>query len=194
MERESMNKIELPVLQPQQSARTEFGFERVICDCPECTVNCKHIPGYLVPSDVARIAKHLGYGEDLNGLIEFAAANLLASPGATVGCSETGEVGQIPTLVPGRRRDGACKFLDGNDHCTIHEVSPYACAFFGHQSDDDADRRSLTGLHAVMRDWKHSEVYSLLWLLLNEIGQTAPSAMVARAQMKAAIAVAKNAA
>jgi hypothetical protein len=36
--------------------RTELGFERTVCDCRACKINCKFIPGFLLPSDIRRIA------------------------------------------------------------------------------------------------------------------------------------------
>ena len=41
--------------------RTELGFERTVCDCRACKINCEFIPGFLLPSDIRRIALHLGY-------------------------------------------------------------------------------------------------------------------------------------
>ncbi len=35
--------------------RTELGFERTVCDCGACKINCKFIPGFLLPSDIPRI-------------------------------------------------------------------------------------------------------------------------------------------
>ena len=58
----------------------------------------------------------------------FARAHLLTSPGATV--LKDGVPSQIPTLVPQRRADGACQFLDGQDRCTIHAYSPFGCRMF----------------------------------------------------------------
>jgi hypothetical protein len=31
------------------STRVEFGFERTVCACDQCTGYCRHLPGYLVP-------------------------------------------------------------------------------------------------------------------------------------------------
>lgn len=86
-------------------ARTTFGFNRTECACAECALNCRFIPGYLIPTDIAAIANHLGY----ENLLTFALENLLASPGATVMTNR--ELFQIPTLVPARQPNGACKFL-----------------------------------------------------------------------------------
>jgi hypothetical protein len=35
--------------------RTELGFERTVCDCRACKINCEFIPGFLLPSDIRRI-------------------------------------------------------------------------------------------------------------------------------------------
>ena len=60
--------------------RTEFGFPRTTCSCSACANNCRNLPGMLIPDDVSRIARHLGYTD----VMEFARENLLASPGAIV--------------------------------------------------------------------------------------------------------------
>ena len=168
----------------QQDERTEFGFERTRCDCSDCAMGCKHLPGYLVPADVERIAGHLGY-TNLRG---FAFDNLLASAGATVMNAE-GQVYQIPTLVPRRKPDGSCVFLDERDRCTIHAVSPFGCSFFdAHQSDAEADARSGRGLQEIARAWARGSrsAYAVLWGLLFEAGRRAVLPAVARSRMKEA--------
>lgn len=162
--------------------RKEFGFERTVCACGECTMNCHFIPGYLIPADLERIVAQLGYDD----LIEFAINNLLASPGATV--LDGGQVRQIPTLVPARGSDGTCCFLDGEEGCSIHNVSPFGCAFFDvHQSRAESDRRSGYGLAEIDRAWSGGHLYAQLWLLLRTLGLTAPSPAAARARMNAAL-------
>lgn len=170
--------------------RQEFGLARTICDCRLCVTNCHFIPGYLIPDDLARISAKVG----VENVLEFALANLLASPGATV-ITYGGEQHQIPTLVPARRADGACKFLSAENRCTIHEVAPFACAFFDvHQSREESDRGSIQGLMAIDAEWRDpTSTYSLLWLMLDAAGLKAPAPMVARAKMRAALAVMENA-
>lgn len=174
----------------QPSTRTEFGSARTACSCADCSINCRFIPGYLIPADLERIAAHVG----AENVMAFAADNLLASPGAIVMDSHTGKQHRIPTLVPARRPDGACKFLGTNGDCSIHAVSPFGCAFFdSHQRPEESDSLSMRGLMEVDDAWNTTgSMYSLLWLLLNEAGLTAPAPMIARAQMKAAMAVAAN--
>jgi hypothetical protein len=84
--------------------KTKFGFERTVCDCGACKINCKFIPGFLLRSDIRRIAEHLRYSNP----VEFPLDNLLASPGAIV--MDHGQIRQIRTLTPARRQDGACLF------------------------------------------------------------------------------------
>lgn len=172
--------------------RAEFGFRRTKCACPDCTINCQHIPGYLVPSDVERIARHLGY----TNVGEFAFDNLLASVGATVMSAE-GRVFQIPTLVPQRKADGSCKFLSAEGRCSIHAVSPYGCAMFdAHQSSAEADRRSSRGLQEVARHWSARvgtrSAYAVIWKLLYTVGLRATSAHIARMKMEEAVSRAEN--
>ena len=181
----------MSITQQVEGERAEFGFTRTKCACPDCTINCKFIPGYLVPADVERIARHLGY----TNLGEFAFDNLLASPGATVMSAE-GRVFQIPTLVPQRKADGSCKFLDAEGRCTIHEVSPYGCAMFdAHQPGDEADRRSSRGLQEIARHWAArpgTSAYAVLWKLLYAVGLRAVPAHVARMEMEAAAGRTEN--
>src|SRR5574341_1443206 len=163
------------------STTTAFGFARTVCACEECALNCHFIPGYLIPSDLEAIAGHLGYDD----LVVFAMENLLASSGAIVLID--GERLQIPTLVPSRRPDGACRFLTSDDRCAIHAVSPYACSRFDmHQSKQEADRRSSYGLQAIAHEWAAGGLYARIWVALHEAGLIAPSPVAARARMQAA--------
>lgn len=47
-------------------------------------------------------------------------------------------------------RDIRCSFLDGNNLCMIHEVSPFNCKRWGHQSYEDylIDQKSAEGYNA----------------------------------------------
>lgn len=174
----------------QPSVRTEFGSARTACSCANCSINCRFIPGYLIPADLERIAAHVG----AENVMAFAAENLLASSGAIVGTTD-GQRHRIPTLVPARHSNGACKFLAANGNCSIHAVSPFGCAFFDtHQSLEESDSLSMQGLMAIDREWQQPDdsVYAAIWIVLNEAGLTAPAPMVARAKMAAAMAVAAN--
>ncbi|MBL8794138.1 MAG: hypothetical protein JNM56_09550 [Planctomycetia bacterium] len=174
-----MAKHPLPTIDP---GRSEFGLARTVCGCPDCVRNCQFIPGYLVPADSQRILKHLVPDEDL---LDWSRRHLLASPGAKV--MRGGRVFRIPTLVPGRREDGACRFLTAGDRCAIHPVAPFGCAFFdSHQARDESDRRSNRGLQSVLEAWQNGDAYAQVWTMLVEAGQVAPPPEVCRTQMRQA--------
>jgi len=170
--------LHIETAEEMETTRTEFGFKRTECACDECTHNCQVIPGYLIPDDIERISRHLGYAN----LVRFAFENLAASPGATVLSGGDGRIFRIPTIVPQRQANRACKFLrDGN--CTIHAVSPYGCAMFDvHQSHAEANRRSARGLQKIAREWAKGErsIYVLIWKMLDAAGICAIPPEVAR--------------
>lgn len=174
----------MPFTHSESETRAEFGFERSVCACQECTTNCKFIPGYLVPADIERISRALGY----TNVVTFALENLAASPGATVMNAE-GHVFQISTLVPQRKADGSCKFLDAQNHCLIHASSPFGCAFFdAHQSTDEANRKSSRGLQEVAGQWLagRASLYAMIWRLLYSAGHRAIPPQIARRRMEEA--------
>ena len=146
-------------------------------------MNCMYLPGALIPSDLYRISAYLNEPD----LTQFALNNLLASPGAII--YARGGLIRIRTLVPARRKDGACKFLTSEDRCSIHAVSPFNCAMFGHeQSRAEADALSLRGLMEIAKAWHRDALYAQLWLMLYHAGRIAPSPIEARARMRAALA------
>lgn len=164
------------------SERKAFGFVRTECACAECVMNCQYLPGYLIPEDLPALAAELGY----DNWEKFALENLAASPGATVMTRE-GDVLQIPTLVPQRKANGACKFLTAAHRCQVHAVKGYGCAYFDcHQSRAEADARSLQGLHAVAQDWAMHGMYAHLWLFLDAHGIRAVPPLEAKARLRAA--------
>jgi Fe-S-cluster containining protein len=163
--------------------RDEFGFARTECACEQCVACCEILPAYLVPSDIEVIAAHLGYDD----LIQFAMENLLASPGAIV--SMGGKLGRIPTLVPQRKPDQTCKFLDADKRCAIHAVSPFGCrAFDCHMSQREADTRSSRGLQAIAREWMTGGLYARIWTLLHTTGLVAPCPIEGRSRLRKATA------
>src|SRR4030095_13883309 len=162
--------------------RTELGFERTVCDCKACKINCAFVPGFLLPFDIRRIALHRGYSNP----VEFALDNLLASSGAIV--VDRGPIRPIRTLAPARRQDGGCLFLDEEHRCRIHSVSPYGCSHFdAHQTNEEADLRSSAGHYQVDLAWKNDNLSRRFWLLLKALGRVAPAPVVSRARMRAAI-------
>jgi len=170
--------LQIETAEEIETTRAEFGFKRTQCACGECTNNCRIIPGYLVPDDIERISRYLGY----TNLVRFAFENLAASPGATVMSGEDGRIFRIPTLVPQRGANRSCKFLQ-NGSCAIHAVSPYGCAMFDvHQSHAEANRRSARGLQEIAREWAREgrSIYVLIWKMLDAAGVRAVPPEVAR--------------
>jgi hypothetical protein len=163
--------------------RNEFGFARTECACGQCVACCEILPSYLVPSDIEVIAAYLGYDD----LIQFAMENLLASSGAIVRVGE--KLARIPTLVPQRKPDQSCKFLDVDKRCAIHAVSPFGCRCFDcHMSQHEADLTSGRGLQAIAREWMTGGLYARIWTLLHTVGLVAPCPIEARSRLRKAIA------
>lgn len=169
----------LPIIDP---ARTEFGAQRTKCACFECTIHCKFQPGYLIPGDIERIHKHVA--PDLTREA-FAEKYLDASRGATVmivGCGET----NVPTLVPQAKEDGTCIFLGADDRCTIHEVSPFGCAFFdSHQTEADGSDLSNKAIRGLMGGTLPGTLeYNSLLQHLRQTGHIAPSPSARKERMR----------
>jgi len=144
-------------------------FLRTICACPECTGWCRRMPGCLAPGDAERIADWLGT------TIEAVEAELEASPGALV--VYEGRIGRIGTIVPARKSDGTCGYLDNAGRCTIHPVAPFGCAYFdAHQSQREGNRRS----QAMLRSILESDDYRAMRARLIAAGRIAQAPEVLR--------------
>lgn len=166
-----MNTQSLPIV---DESRQEFGYKRTICDCQFCVSNCRHMPGFLIPSDIRHIKEHVSPDTSTE---EFATKYLAASPGAKV-ARETPEgmlVFRIPTLVPARDpQTNHCIFLK-DDRCTIHRVSPYGCSFFDcKDTAGAANSLSMTGLQAIAKNISEQGEYVQLWNALDASGLKAP--------------------
>jgi hypothetical protein len=148
-----------------------YPFQRTVCACRLCTINCEHMPGALAPADLPRLAAHLGYGDDID---RFANECLLASDGAKLAMRD-GRTVSLPTLVPASRDDGACRFLDDASRCTIHAVSPFGCAYIdAHMPDAEFRRRADTLYRLILKDQDEQGVYSRLCAQLRAQGRAAP--------------------
>jgi Fe-S-cluster containining protein len=116
-------------------------FDRTTCACESCTACCKRQPGPLAHGDFERIAAFLGETH------EQAKEHFWASPGALVQVGNRAgtehQTIRVGTITP-RFRKGRCVFLDENDRCKIHPVSPFGCSHFDtHMSNERALPRSL---------------------------------------------------
>ena len=161
-------------------ARTEFGLTRTTCECKACATFCSHMPGFLVPADLDRLA---ALDTDIYA---WAREHLRASPGALVMVSQTREQFRIRTLVPAATPTGACHWLVAG-RCSIHAIAPYGCAFTDtHQSGSVADAVSHAGLMAVLRAWQDETLYSVVWEHLHDAGLVTTSPEERRAAMASA--------
>lgn len=159
--------------------RNFMGFERTECKCDLCAMNCRFIPGYLLPEDLTAMASFLGYSE----LPRFAAENLLASVGALV--AKAGRLFRIRTIVPARDENGCCRFFDGK-LCKIHSVAPFGCAFFdSHQDPIQSHKLSALGLISISEQWRNEShsIYCRIWHHLHCLGYRAPSPEECRRRM-----------
>ncbi len=159
------------------------GFPRTVCDCEVCAINCRFIPGYLLPEDLIRIGLFLGYCD----LSPFVEQYFLASPGALV--AKSGRLFRIRTIVPARGEDGWCKFFDGR-LCKIHPVAPFGCAFFdSHQDPHHSWEISALGLMSIAAQWQNEEssLYCRVWHHLQAQSLIAPSPEECRHRMQEAM-------
>jgi hypothetical protein len=147
------------------------------------------MPGYLVPSDIERMASALGAIDAR----EWALRSLLASPGAVIAMTNrtTGETvrASVPTLVPARAASGHCVWFDAEyGRCGIHAAAPFGCAFFDcSMSRQEGDKRSLAGLRAIVEDRQANGLYSQIWDELDRVGRKALSPFECRRKIQVAI-------
>ena len=182
-------RVALPVVE-----RTEFGFRRTRCGCPDCSVSCRYVPGFLVPADLKRLMGAAGMWEHPVNRFLWACAHLRASPGALVAVRSPGggwNRVRVPTLVPARQADGmACHWLAADGGCGVHDNSPYGCAMFdAHLADAEANQRSMAGIQAVAAAWNERHEYAELWEQLTRMGLSAPGPNDSRQKMQEEIGV-----
>jgi len=136
--------------------------KRTICDCKQCSVYCKIMPGYLVPDDIVNIANNFFFPiyETIESFFEEV---FRASPGATIMVNSI--IFKIPTIVPSRKKDSDdCYFLEDNGKCSIHEYSPWGCRMAdSHMTREEGDIISKIGLAQIL----NSEGYIKIWNYLN---------------------------
>lgn len=129
-----------PVAKPAAPPRVTF--EVSACDCDDCRAACLNSPGWFVPDQIPRLARHL----DLT--VEETFRRYLAV-GVTQLPNGTERRGVMPHKLrdgkkPGSRwtlaelaRPGRCVFYD-HGRCSIHPVRPYECARMRHDKVEAA--------------------------------------------------------
>ena len=132
--------------------------ERSVCDCDRCKCGCKAQPGFLAPGDLEAIANHLGHDRWDD---DFLKESFVASEGSTV--IDKGELKQIATITPRQLDSGRCVFLNGNDECTIHPVSPFGCRNFKICDDTESPAESGNKIGLALRAIEASVDYKFSW-------------------------------
>ena len=107
----------------------------------------------------------------------WAEKHLLASPGAIVRNSRTGQVFRVATLVPATKPDGSCENLTADGRCQIHAIAPFGCAFF--DCGPEHSGLSVKGMLAVYDDHRTNGLYHRIWRHLFALGrvQAPPEAL-----------------
>jgi hypothetical protein len=138
--------------------REQHGFHRTACACVLCAAPCRHIPGSLDTSDLARLCPA---GRDVFSWAEEHLRALTDKP--------------FPTLVPARGASGHCHWhFDGK--CAVHDAAPYGCAFFdAHMPAEEVRKRSEATIKARKEDAAVGGLYYRVWLHLCRKGLTSPS-------------------
>jgi hypothetical protein len=137
--------------------REEFGLQRTECGCACCAAPCRHVPGGLVPSDLAGLCPP---GQDVFAWAEQHLRALTAGP--------------HPALVPARGVTGGCHwFFEGR--CAVHGHAPFGCAFFdSHQPPEEVRRRQEAMARARAEDAAADGLYTRVWRHLRAKGLVAP--------------------
>jgi len=133
--------------------REQFGFQRTKCGCEFCRAPCRHMPGSLDVSDLARLCP------PHQDVFAWAEEHLRALTGKS-----------FPTLVPARQASGHCHWLF-EGQCVVHENAPYSCAFFdSHQTVAEINQRSAATIQARKDDAAQNGLYYRVWLHLCRSG------------------------
>src|SRR5436853_7832803 len=131
--------VQLPVV------RTEFGFQRTECGCARCSIFCRYMTGYLIPSDLDRL---IPPGEDPLAWAKIHLRALMAAPGG------------LPSLVPAQQPSGQCHWLE-DGKCGVWQNSPYGCAFFDqHMTREAHEQRNQPGWAARQVAFENNTLYA----------------------------------
>ena len=151
------------------------------CNCEACSVFCRHIPGNLIPEDLEVMQARLGM--EAPEFEKWCETKLLASPGAIA--AKDGQQFRIPTIVPDRKADGSCIFLNDDGSCGIHKMAPFGCRFVDqHQDPATQDRRVRYAMEqCFVSAYVNEDAYNRLWHNLRAIDRMAPGPEVLRERM-----------
>ena len=118
-------------------------------------------------------------------ILDFVKDHFQASDGAVV--MQRGEITRIPTITPMLTERG-CVFLDAGGRCKIWAYAPAGCSHFDvHQTQEEADRRSLQILGACQMAFKTGDHYARAWQWLRDLGNVPPSVQERRGKLQAVL-------
>lgn len=153
-----------PVAAPAHAIPRQEDFSVTSCECDACRAACINAPGWFVPQQIPRLAKHL----DLT--VEETFHRYLAV-GVTHLVDGTQRLGVMPHKLrdgkkPGSRwtlgeiaQPGRCIFYD-RGRCTIYKVRPDECARMMHDRGD----RTLRIRRKIVDKWTDSALAPFLAL------------------------------
>ncbi len=139
------------------------------------------MPGCLIPGDLERIQEHVGDHSD-----SFILRHFQCSEGALVAkrVGNTLVKFQVPSIVPAQQPDGRCVFLDADDRCAIHAVSPFGCAYCDtHLPREEGDRRMTFCVTEQVTSHQQGTSYHQWCLALANLGLVAKPLVERKAAM-----------
>ncbi len=141
------------------------------CTCSQCSRCCKFLPGALIAvSDLDRLeaaTREAGESEEV-----WAKRMFVASAGAVLGDSATGQRIEVPTLALKSARNGHCVYFR-NGRCGIYEARPSACSHFDSCKQTDAEAQAVgLPMHLErLAAFESGSRYARLWKMLDAAGQ-----------------------
>lgn len=143
--------------------------ERTYCDCQECKLACKTMPGSLAPGDAQNIANYMHREFDCNFLEMY----FDASSGTMV-MTPQGPM-TVPTIVPKQKANGECTFLTKDHKCSIHRVAPYGCRNFTvcNHGGDETEQYSKSAAQIAAILMESGKTYLWNWSHLMSTGNEA---------------------
>ena len=147
------------------------------CDCKRCSAPCKAMPGFCVPGDIDRIARHMHCDPNDGTFWE-----MWFDASEPVQIEADGVRFEAGTIVPKQDETGRCVFLGKDDRCMIHPVAPFGCSrFLSCRPDEDAVSRAKAALTACAT----SQDYGMIRGFLKMHGHNAASLAERRMHLEA---------
>jgi Fe-S-cluster containining protein len=153
------------------------------CTCRTCRACCQHLPGALtLPGDLERIeaaTRQEGESEEA-----WSERLFVASDGALIESSATGERVNVPTLAFRSTLKGACMFYR-QGRCAVYDARPSACSEFDcSQTDQEAHTLSVKLCLERRDDQQKGGRYWEIWERLHAMGKRRSMASLRKRRRK----------